>query len=274
MEPLKLKCPAKTNLFLTIQRKRSDGFHEIATLIQALSLFDELTLASANKDIFTCSDSSLIKGNLVLKARDLFRKQLGKHLPVAIALKKHIPTQAGLGGGSSNAAAALWGLNQLHGTPFSDEELAAMGGELGSDVPFFLSLGSALCTGRGEQIEFLEIPPLEFTLIKPPFGLSTPKVYQALQLDQLDKRNTEKEVELWKKGEGIPFNHLEGAAFSISPELAGLKASLIEGGASQVFLSGSGSSLVATGPVNADALKGCQIFSASSVNRKRGTWYS
>ncbi|MBT7461660.1 MAG: 4-(cytidine 5'-diphospho)-2-C-methyl-D-erythritol kinase, partial [Waddliaceae bacterium] len=157
---LKLSSPAKVNLFLKVVRRRDDGFHDIVSLFQTISLEDRLTFSFSEKDKVSCSDPSIPTDgrNLVNKARDLFRKKTGTDATFDIAIEKNIPAEAGLGGGSSNAATTLWALNTLAGNPATHDELREWASELGSDVAFFLSHGTALCTGRGEKIK--ELPPL------------------------------------------------------------------------------------------------------------------
>ena len=183
-----LRCfsPAKINLFLRILRRRCDGYHELASLFQAIDLGDWLTFTLAEADQFTCSDATLScdSSNLVSKAVALFRLKSGLQFNIKIHLEKKIPVQAGLGGGSSNAATTLWALNALHNHPFTLQELQSWSSEIGSDIPFFFSQGTAYCTGRGEVVR--NLPPLTMqqplSLYKPPEGISTPALYQALQL--------------------------------------------------------------------------------------------
>ena len=164
--------PAKGNLFFRVLRKRSDGFHEIASLYTALSLVDTLSLSRAKRDAYNRPEL-----DLVTKARDLFRKKTGICDPVAVHLEKRIPMGAGLGGGSSNAATMLYGMNQLLGSPVSEATLALWGAELGSDVPFFFSHGAAYCTGRGEIVRDAEWEE-GCWIAKPKAMLKTPDVYR------------------------------------------------------------------------------------------------
>jgi len=153
---LELASPCKINLFLRILRKREDGYHELASMFQAISLHDDLSFTvlpdDAEEDQLECEDPNvpLDRSNLVLKAIDVFRKRTGRTEKFRVKLNKQVPVQAGLGGGSANAATALWGVNQLCGKIATNEELADFGAEIGSDISFFFSLGTAYCTGRGE----------------------------------------------------------------------------------------------------------------------------
>ena len=153
---LSLFSPCKINLFLRIIRKREDGFHDLASLFQTIGFGDMLHLKldeSGEKDTFECNMEGVPtdKSNLVIRALDLVRSKTGNEDKFFKAnLVKQVPAQAGLGGGSGNAAAAMWGANELLGNPATLEELVEWSGDLGSDITFFLSEGTAYCTGRGE----------------------------------------------------------------------------------------------------------------------------
>ncbi len=180
---MQISAPAKINLSLTIKGKRPDGFHELETLMVPLTLADVLTLEQAPEPgiAFTCTEPSLPcdDSNLVVRAARRFFETLGREAAVRIHLEKHVPHGAGLGGGSSDAAATLSGLNAMLGLPLPPETVAALAAELGSDVPFFLARGAAVCRGRGEQVEPVELPQaLPLLLIKPAFGVPTPWAYK------------------------------------------------------------------------------------------------
>jgi 4-diphosphocytidyl-2-C-methyl-D-erythritol kinase len=242
---MKLFSPAKINLFLRVLKKRADGYHELASLFQTVSLGDTLTCALSKEDHFTCSDPTLvIPSNLVLRAVELFRRKTGFRFSVAIHLDKEIPLQAGLGGGSSNAATTLWALNALQGFPYSEQELQSWSIELGSDVPFFFSHGTAYCTGRGEKVKTLpplSLPPL--TLIKPTGGLSTPAVYQNLRLEECSSEDPEDLLADFYGGDPRYINDLEAPAFRLCPALAKIKARYHP----IAFMAGSGSALIHVG---------------------------
>lgn len=166
---LTLNSPAKINLFLRILNRRRDGYHNLASLFQTVDLLDQIHLSLDERDSLSCSDPTLPVDhtNLVTKAVELFRAKTGMAFNVRAHIDKKIPAQAGLGGGSSNAATTLWGLNTLLKNPATPQQLQVWSAEIGSDVPFFFSLGTAYCTGRGEQVfnqPFLDLPP---------FGLSS-----------------------------------------------------------------------------------------------------
>lgn len=193
-----IHAPAKLNLFLEVSARRGDGFHELETLMVPIRLFDSVTLEptpSAGKGsgdicfrLVVCDRAQAPGGdvptggdNLVVRALDLLRRRSGCPLGAKVELVKRIPAAAGLGGGSSDAAAALelanraWGIHCPHG------ELARLAAELGSDVPFFLSHGAAICHGRGEIVERLpSVAPFHVVIVKSPATLATRDVYERL----------------------------------------------------------------------------------------------
>ena len=191
-----LKAPAKLNLSLRVLGKRNDGFHEIDTLIVKLpGLADELEFTESDDFWFKCDDPSVPgdAGNLVVKAAKAFETAAGIRCKCAISLKKVIPHGAGLGGGSSDAAMTLLGLNRLHDHPLGVETLHHLAASLGSDIPVFLVTGAARCTGHGEKIEPVpSTPALSVLLLKPSFGVETPDAYGR-----------------WKQSLGLPEVHYE-----------------------------------------------------------------
>ena len=184
---LTLHAPAKVNLTLIVGARRDDGYHDVSTVMQTVGLYDTLTLTGGSGLTMTCTDPALPTdgSNLVLRAAALFCQEL--HLPVPdlhLHLQKRIPSQAGLGGGSSDAAAVLRAMRTLYAPEVPDAELERMAAALGSDVPFFIRGGTALATGRGERLT--PLPRLAdgwFVVVKPPEGFSTPAMYR--RLDEL-----------------------------------------------------------------------------------------
>jgi 4-diphosphocytidyl-2-C-methyl-D-erythritol kinase len=177
-----IEAPAKVNLTLHVRGLRPDGFHDIESLMAPLSLADrlEISLQDTPGIDFSCSDSSLPSdgSNLVCQAVEAFSQAIGHEFGVRIHLKKNIPHGAGLGGGSSDAAAVLKALNELLGVGFSVEDLEKLAASIGSDVPFFIRGVPATCRGRGERIEPVAgIPGAEILLVKPPFPVSTAWAY-------------------------------------------------------------------------------------------------
>jgi 4-diphosphocytidyl-2-C-methyl-D-erythritol kinase len=236
-------APAKINLYLHILGRRPDGFHELETLMAPISLGDTLDLELIPEGIeFTCSDPTLsdAKDNLATKAARLFLAESKLTTGVRIHLDKAVPVGAGLGGGSSDAAAVLLALNKLTSRAYIASNLADFAAELGSDVPFFIYQTPAICRGRGERIEPVVLQqPLQGLLVHPGFGVSTPWAYKTYAQNP---------------GQGSPGrtfadftlrNDLEPPAFSKYPWLPTAKAwfqaqpevldSLMSGSGSSVF---------------------------------------
>lgn len=180
---MQLLAPAKVNLSFEIKGRRGDGFHEIETLMTPISLADRLTIEKGGGEgriDFSCDDPSLPAGddNLVARAAKLFRERTGLRVGVTIALEKKIPHGAGLGGGSSDAAATLLGLNELFDAGLPSDELMKLAAQLGSDVPFFIARCPAICRGRGELVTPAPLDAkLDVLLLKPEFGVPTPWAY-------------------------------------------------------------------------------------------------
>jgi len=246
---MQLFAPAKINLSFKILRRREDGFHEIDTLMAPISLADELTIEPNESGAgmgFSSDDPTLPAGeeNLVVRAARRFFVEIRREPRVRITLRKTIPHGAGLGGGSSDAASTLLGLNQLYGAPLAPERLTSLAAEIGSDVPFFLTAGPARCRGRGEIVEPVEaLPRLSLLLLKPQFGVPTPWAYQQ-----------------WRDGRELPGvdygpqkigdltleNDLERPVFEKHLFLARMKGWLREQpGVAAALLSGSGSTIFA-----------------------------
>lgn len=231
------KSPAKLNLFFRVLSKRSDGYHEIASIYQAIDCFDRISIEVTGRDQFSCNDPTLVfDDNLILKALRLFRGETGVHQKVSIHLEKKIPIGSGLGGGSSNSATTLWGLNQIFQTNLSKQFLMSLSKSLGSDVPFFFSTGSALCTGRGEKVVSMNLPKYQGWVISPKIKLSTPSVYKEVCLNKVSNLPVSDLIQSFKDGYPIFINDLESAALTVEPPLKEIK----EG--SQATLTGSGSS--------------------------------
>ncbi len=175
--------PAKVNLSLWIKGKRPDGYHELITVLHTINLYDTLYFLPSDRfelEIEGSVSLPLNKSNLIAKAAKLFKKATGIEPKVKVKLEKEIPVGAGLGGGSSNAAATLKGLNTLYGTPLSEEELTQLGARIGSDVPFFIKGGLAVAYGRGEKLKHYNPGSFKLLLVYPNFPCSTKEVYENL----------------------------------------------------------------------------------------------
>lgn len=187
---LRLRPQAKITLRWRILARRGDGFHEVRGLLIPISLWDRLSLSvSASacaaeslrlRVLHPCATESFApaQGNLVTRAAQAFSEMSGIRIRARIVLEKRIPIAAGLGGGSSDAAATLWGLNALYGNPLSEAELHTLAAKLGSDVPFFLLGRAAWVRGRGEECDAITaLPSLHLLLVRPPLAISTPAAY-------------------------------------------------------------------------------------------------
>ena len=170
---------AKVNLLLRVLRRRDDGFHEIETLIAPITLHDSLVIEPADHLEFYCDQPGLAgDDNLVLHAARAFFAETNREPKVRLTLRKKIPHGAGLGGGSSDAAAALRGLNRFFDARLSNQKLSSMAAKLGSDVPFFLKETAATCTGRGEIVMPARLPAsLNLLRLKPEFGVPSAWAY-------------------------------------------------------------------------------------------------
>lgn len=249
---LHLRAPAKVNIFLKVLCRRPDGYHELATWMQKIDLADSVVLEEISSGIrLSCPDSGLAEDetNLAYKAARLFFQATGIKGGVEITLRKHIPVAAGLGGGSSDAAAVLKGLNLLYAQPLSEVKMMDLGLALGADVPFFVSdYCSALATGVGEKLEkWAALTECCFLLVNPGFPVSTKWVFENLDHSQLGN------FALTIKGN--PFilgplsgnrcpdargNDLEQVTIGRYPEIGKIKSMLLEHGAVSALMSGSG----------------------------------
>ena len=297
MAALDLFSPAKINLFLRVTRKRPDGFHDLASVFQAVSFGDTLAFdplpASAAADVLTVEGSPseglpTDGSNLVVKALEVFRERTGSSTHYAVHLTKRIPTGAGLGGGSGNAATALWAANELSGRPATAEALVDWAADVGSDVPFFLSTGTAYVTGRGERVETMPaLPPAPMLLVKPPEGVPTPEIFKRFSLAAASGADPEALRAAIAAGtyvDATTVNDLEPPAFAFLPKLGDLKARLASAGRDEdlgytsVFMSGSGATIVCLGSHLVPALVADDpaLFRApaSFLNRPDGAWYA
>ena len=247
---IRLKAPAKVNLFLEVLGRRPDGYHEVAAVLQEIGLEDDLSAEPAGSFTLSCSGLAIPEGggeNLVLKAARLLAREAGVKEGVAFRLHKRIPAGAGLGGGSSDAAAALKACCRLWKLDLS----AALGtaAAVGSDVPFFLTGGTALCTGRGERIERLPSPLsnteicTEICVVWPGIHLSTQQVYGAMGGDFSGRKSASEFVKSLQSKEMHLFNRLEEPALKLRPELGLLRKALGPG----ALMSGSGSAFFRLG---------------------------
>jgi 4-diphosphocytidyl-2-C-methyl-D-erythritol kinase len=258
---LVIQAPAKVNLFFEVLGKRSDGYHEIESLMCAVDLYDTLhfqedpngALELRCRRVFGAGGSRGLgevpegPDNLVLRAVELARRRSGVRRGAKLRLVKRIPAAAGLGGGSSDAAAALVAANEGWQLDRSPEELAEWAAELGSDVPFFLAGGLAFCRGRGEHvIPVAGLGPLHFVIVRPPAGLSTAAVYGVCRPAQ-EPRSAAPLIEAlrqrdWQQVRRQVFNRLQPAAETLSPWVKRLEQEFAQLDLLGYGMSGSGTS--------------------------------
>jgi 4-diphosphocytidyl-2-C-methyl-D-erythritol kinase len=251
---VEVRAPAKVNLFLEVLAKRPDGYHDIASLMLAVSLFDTLAFKeeSNGRIELRCDLPPLSTGpdNLVHRAAALLRQTTGTTRGARIELTKRIPLAAGLAGGSSDAAATLAGLNVLWQLGLSNPELASLAAQIGSDVAFFFTPGAAWCTGRGEIVAPQPVGRmLDLLLICPGIEVSTAAVYRQVGVPAKPQSGEEirKAVAAGSVEEigRLMFNRLQPPAEQIAPEIAGIHSRLAALQPAGVLMSGSGSTVFA-----------------------------
>ena len=243
------QAPAKINLSLKIDRKRQDGFHEISTLMARLDLADELHFHKSTTTSLLCDVPGLPtdESNLVMRAVQEFEKVYGRKAKQRITLTKRVPMAAGLGGGSSDAAATLLALNERLGTQYSHDELREMAAACGSDVAFFINPVLSICKGRGERVSpvaSLSSWSSPIVLLKPQFGVSTKKAYEAYKGSYTRKDFFYDEQRL-ENGPRL-INDLERPVFAKYPFLGLLKNWMLERpGVKGALMCGCGSTMFA-----------------------------
>jgi 4-diphosphocytidyl-2-C-methyl-D-erythritol kinase len=259
---LRVWTPAKINLFLEVLGRRADGFHDLATLMVMVGLFDTVEISeNASGEVrLECDHPELSTGpdNLVCRAVDLVRTRYGLRTGIDVRLRKRIPLQAGLAGGSSDAAATLAGLDRLWRLGLTRDELGRLGAELGSDVTFFFHGPAGWCTGRGEIVQPLPVGrPLDFVLVCPAVGLSTAAVFRSLRLpaEPVDGKAVRLAFEAGDVAElgRLLHNRLQEPAEELSPVVAHWRRRLAECEPAGVVMSGSGSTVFALCRDAADA---------------------
>lgn len=245
------KAPAKINLTLDVLRKREDGFHEVEMIMTMIDLADRLELSELPRDTIIISSQAgyipLDEKNLAFRAAQLIKRHYDVKKGVHIHLDKKIPVSAGLAGGSSDAAAALRGLNRLWELNIPLSELQELGEELGSDVPFCVTGGTAIARGRGEKLESISSPPQCWVVLaKPPINVSTADIYNRLKADEIPRRPDT--VEVLRAIEEQNFsklcqsmgNVLEEITMERYPEVRNIKECMLRLGVEGVQMSGSG----------------------------------
>lgn len=277
---------AKVNLALSVGKKRSDGYHEILSLMETVSLCDELTVRIENGllpeiKLSIIGNYSIPKdsSNLVVRAAEAFFAASGKHFPISVSLLKRIPTEAGLGGGSADAAATLRALNRLSPRPLTSSVLSSIAAKLGADVAFCLFGGTAVCSGIGEIIEPIADPAHRYyVVVMGSDRVSTPAAFRALDCARSTGEAPGfpgKEMLLsLARGKGIKlFNDFEAVVFPDHPGIAAIKERLLLLGASDALMTGSGAAVFGIFP-DADSagraaasINDADAFDVSTVGR-------
>ncbi|MDF2961896.1 MAG: ispE [Paenibacillus sp.] len=245
------KAPAKINLMLDVLRKREDGYHEVEMIMTMVDLADRIEMQELPRDTIIISSQAgyipLDEKNLAFQAARLIKERYDVKQGVYIHLDKKIPVAAGLAGGSSDAAATLRGLNRLWQLNIPTQELQRLGAELGSDVPFCVTGGTAIARGRGEKLEPIEAPPQCWVVLaKPPINVSTADIYGRLRANNIQHHPSAEQVleaiqlkrfDLLCERLG---NVLEEVTLDLYPEVRQLKECMVRLGAEGVLMSGSG----------------------------------
>lgn len=260
----RIDAPAKVNLFLELHRKRTDGFHDLETLIALVELADTLEVEPrADGELrIECDEPGVPTGptNLVWKAAEALRRRFGVTAGADFRLTKRVPHEAGLGGGSSDAASAIAALNAVWGLNRTVAELVTVAAEVGSDVAAFLYPPACWCTGRGEIVTPVLVGgPLHLVIVKPAVGLSTAAVYKACAVpdapvDGAAIRAALASGDVMRLASGL-HNRLQPPAFALQPAVKGVYDALIQTDPAGVLMSGSGSSVFAVARDAADAAR-------------------
>lgn len=259
---IEIKAPAKINIGLYVTEKRNDGFHNIETIFYPIKdLFDKMVFEKNDKFEFICSDPQLPldEENLVVKALRLLERKSKKTIPAKISLEKKIPSGAGMGGGSSDAAAVLISLNDMYNLGFSYPDLLEMSLELGSDVPFFIKTFPSIGKSRGEKLTPVDLElEKSIAIVNPGIHISTKEAYSNVQPKQTEISWNDMVTNLKENPaslNGILTNDFEKYAFETWPEIEKIKKDMLEAGAGYSLMTGSGSTVFGIFDEKSDAEK-------------------
>lgn len=271
MRQIELKSLAKINLGLDVLGKRADGYHNVRMVMQTIYLYDDVKLERKHSPGIEVKSNLYYlpkgEGNIAYKAAELLMKEFGISEGLCITLQKNIPVAAGLAGGSSNAAAVLFGMNRLFELGLSEEELMERGVTLGADVPYCIMRGTVLAEGIGEKLSMLPpLPKCTVLLAKPPVSVSTKVVYEALDsLDVIDHPDIDGLIRGLEEGSlekiaACMGNVLEDVTIPMHPEIREIKESMKEAGAFNSMMSGSGPSVFGLFQDKASARKAQELL--------------
>lgn len=270
MESIRLNARAKINLGLDVLRKREDGYHDVRMVMQTIGIYDRLIITKIpEEDIRIKSNLFFLpvnENNLIYKAAKLLKDRCGFAGGVEIDLNKFIPVSAGLAGGSTDAASTLFGLNRLFDLGLSTKELMELGVSIGADVPYCVMRGTALAEGIGEKLTALPPLPRCWILIaKPPINVSTKLVYESLDMNGVDRHpDIDGLIDAIKRQDingicSLMGNVLENVTVPLYPVIESIKNDMMDNGAINAMMSGSGPTVFGIFPDEETTLK-CQAF--------------
>ena len=277
---MKVKAFAKINLCLDVLRRKENGYHEVEMVMTNVDIFDVLEIKELEeKKILLKSyntDLAMDESNLIYKAIALLQKETGKTFGVEVLLEKNIPMEAGMAGGSADAAATLKAVNELFKLGVSDERLLELGASLGADIPFCIMGGTVLASGIGEKLRRLSpLPKMKLLIVKPKAGLSTKKVYESLDIDGLNKagfihkdvgemvsviESDEADKTKIEKIAGRLDNILEEPSIRLLPLIADIKQKMLDNNCLGALMSGSGTAIFGIYENDEDMIKTKEIL--------------
>lgn len=277
---MKVKAFAKINLCLDVLRRKENGYHEVEMVMTNVDIFDVLEIKELEeKKILLKSyntDLAMDETNLIYKAIALLQKETGKTFGVEVLLEKNIPMEAGMAGGSADAAATLKAINELFALGVSDERLLELGASLGADIPFCIMGGTVLASGIGEKLRRLSpLPKMKLLIVKPKAGLSTKKVYESLDIDGLNKagfihkdvgemvsviESDEADKTKIEKIAGRLNNILEVPSIRLLPLIADIKQKMLDNNCLGALMSGSGTAIFGIYENDEDMIKTKEIL--------------
>jgi 4-diphosphocytidyl-2-C-methyl-D-erythritol kinase len=276
MNEIRVPAFAKLNLTLRILFKRPDGFHELRSVFQTISLADQIGIRfhKSSRTVIRMAGNVDIPDNLIVRAARLCLEEMRTSATLDFELEKRIPMGAGLGGGSSDAAAVLLALPRLAGKPIPIARLLPLAAQLGSDVPFFLLGGTAAVLGRGEELYPLEdLRSPHVLLVSPDLHVSTPDAYRALSArltpESVPDKLTAFQAAMWSGDAPPPANDFESVVFEQYPQLKTIRNRLLRAGASTAMMTGSGSSLFGIFKTKRELQAAARLFPKEKVFQVR-----
>ncbi len=279
MNQIELKALAKINLGLDVLGRRENGYHDVRMVMQSVYLYDEVKIEKTDREGITVETNLGFlptgDGNIAYKAAQLLKDEFGISDGIRIVLRKHIPVAAGLAGGSSNAAAVLYGMNRMFRLGLSRQEMMDRGVKLGADVPYCIMRGTVLAEGIGEELKELpQMPKCTVLIAKPPVSVSTKAVYEALDAEEItdhpdiDGIIAGLEEGSLKKVAAYMGNVLEGVTIPMHPVISEIKEEMKAAGAINAMMSGSGPTVFGLFENRADARNAQKRIREKSLARQ------